>query len=888
MPGQRIRWLVPEVVQTSAMDCGPASLKAVLEGFGVRVSYGRLREACQTSVDGTSIDTIEDLLLDLGFEAEQVMLPPDHLFLEEAHALPAVVLVRRPSGAAHFSVVWRRFGSLIQVMDPAVGRRWVRRKDFVRDLFVHTQPVPEADWMEWARSEDFRAPLRRRITALGGSKQEIHRILENAFQGGDWRSVAVLDAVTRFVAALVGSRALRRGRESVGLLKETLRTELEAPGTAKRTVPESFWSVFPSPGKDDEVLMRGSVLVRILGWNEAGGEVDLDHVPQEVKAALKEQPSRPVRELARLVFRGGGFPSVAIVAALAFAAVSMVFEGLLFRGFIDGGRLLGLEGQRAGAIFALVVLLAVRVGLKAPVVAMALRLGRRLEIRLRVAFFEKVPRLPDRYFRSRLRSDMAERAHMIHALHGIPILWTQIAEVVFLLVALTTGMIWLDPESFLKIIAMAAISVMAPAMVQGFLTERDLSVRTHAGGLTRFSLDALLGLFPVRCHGAQRAVARNHEALVVDWSVARRSLLVAGVLAETLLSLVGYGLMVWLVWGRLLNGGRPGTVLLLVYWGLRIPALGIRLAALLRQWPARRNIFMRLHEVLEAPDEAEARIDPGDEHLVGVASGFEIEMSGVEVCAGGRTLLEDVDFSVEPGSHIAVVGRSGVGKSTLVGLLLGWYTPSRGRFQIDGREVDSGSLARIRQRIAWIDPEVRLWNRDLLGNLCYGVREPRGVVDVIKRCGLFPVLEERTLGLQTPLGEGGMLVSGGEGQRIRLARAMLREDVRMVILDEAFRGLHRSERQRLLAEARKRWAEATLIFVTHDITESLEFDRVVVLDMGRIVQDDTPEKLVADGDGAFSRMLKAQRRADREVWRGPGWRRICLDEGTFQEKANVG
>ncbi len=95
MPPPGIRWLVPEAVQASAMDCGPASLKAILEGFGVNVSYGRLREACQTSVDGTSIDTIEDLLNDLGFEAEQVMLPPDHLLLEEANALPALVLVRK-------------------------------------------------------------------------------------------------------------------------------------------------------------------------------------------------------------------------------------------------------------------------------------------------------------------------------------------------------------------------------------------------------------------------------------------------------------------------------------------------------------------------------------------------------------------------------------------------------------------------------------------------------------------------------------------------------------------------------------------------------------------------------------------------------------------------
>ena len=78
-PSPRRRLLMSEVVQTSAMDCGPAALKCLLEGFGIAVSYGRLREACQTDVDGTSIDTLEEVAVQLGLEAEQVMLPVDHV-----------------------------------------------------------------------------------------------------------------------------------------------------------------------------------------------------------------------------------------------------------------------------------------------------------------------------------------------------------------------------------------------------------------------------------------------------------------------------------------------------------------------------------------------------------------------------------------------------------------------------------------------------------------------------------------------------------------------------------------------------------------------------------------------------------------------------------------
>ena len=86
----RRRWLATEVVQTSAMDCGPAALKCLLEGFRIPVSYGRLREACQTDVDGTSIDTIEVVANALGVSAEQVMIPIEHLFLESAANLDSI------------------------------------------------------------------------------------------------------------------------------------------------------------------------------------------------------------------------------------------------------------------------------------------------------------------------------------------------------------------------------------------------------------------------------------------------------------------------------------------------------------------------------------------------------------------------------------------------------------------------------------------------------------------------------------------------------------------------------------------------------------------------------------------------------------------------------
>ena len=106
----RQRFLVAEVIQTSAIDCGPASLKALLDGFHIPTSYGRLREACQTDVDGTSIDTIEVVAEQLGLDARQILIPLDHVLLNEASTLPAIAVVRGANGTAHFIVAWRRHG----------------------------------------------------------------------------------------------------------------------------------------------------------------------------------------------------------------------------------------------------------------------------------------------------------------------------------------------------------------------------------------------------------------------------------------------------------------------------------------------------------------------------------------------------------------------------------------------------------------------------------------------------------------------------------------------------------------------------------------------------------------------------------------------------------
>ena len=166
-------------------------------------------------------------------------------------------------------------------------------------------------------------------------------------------------------------------------------------------------------------------------------------------------------------------------------------------------------------------------------------------------------------------------------------------------------------------------------------------------------------------------------------------------------------------------------------------------------------------------------------------------------------------------------------------------------------------------------------------NLTYGSDSnvSEAVGSATELAGLRSVLEKLPDGLQTALGEGGALVSGGEGQRVRLGWAILRPDVRLAILDEPFRGLERQHRQELLARCRELWKEATLFCITHDLAMTRTFDRVVVLDRGRVVEDGSPTELAERPGSRYGAMMEAERAMGQELWSNTQWRRLRLERG---------
>jgi ATP-binding cassette subfamily B protein len=877
------RLLAPEVVQTSNMDCGPAALKCLLEGHGIPASYGRLREACQTGVDGTSIDALEESACRLGLAAEQVMIPLEHVFLPEARALPALLVVRQPDGALHFVVAWRRLGPWVQVMDPALGRRWVRWRDFSATLFRHELPVAARDWREWGESSDFLDPLRGRMGALGVAPAAVERLVGRALAYPGWFGLAALDAATRLSDAVARAGGIRR-QEAAGLLEGLYERTCASPDDIFALLPPAYWSAVPAPEAGKGMLAaRGAVLVRVHGRAAVAppGAADAQDLQPELAAALAERPAGAVRALWGMLREDGLLAPLAVLGASLIAAGATLVETLLFRGIFELGGQLRLPSQRLQAAGALLIFCAIMLMLRVPVATEGLRLGRHLEARLRMKLLQKLPLLPDRYFHSRPISDMADRCHAIQAVRQLPQMGLQAVQGLAELALTLLGVALIAPASAPLACAIALVAAALPLALQPVLGERDLRARSQGAALNSFYLDALLGLAPIRAHNAQQAVRRQHDALLVEWVRSSRALARVALLGDAGQSLACLALAGTLLVSHFLDARAiTGADLLLVYWTLKLPGLGRQLAGLAQRYPGQRNTVLRLMEPLSAPTDAPTEAPPDAAPAEAQPSGVQIDIAGGDVRAAGHVILDELDLHIAPGEHVAVVGLSGAGKSSLIGLLLGWHRLGHGTLAVDGALLDGAGLAQLRRQTAWVDPAVQVWNRSLLHNLRYSSEDEalERIGPALDAAALRQVLEQLPQGLQGWLGEGGALLSGGEGQRVRLARALVQPGVRLALLDEPFRGLDRGQRARLMTETRRWWRDATLLCVTHDVSETLGFGRVLVVEDGRIVEDGNPAALAA-GATRYRALLDAEDAVRTRMWNGAHWRRIEMAGG---------
>ncbi|AOS97860.1 Lipid A export ATP-binding/permease protein MsbA [Microbulbifer aggregans] len=263
-----------------------------------------------------------------------------------------------------------------------------------------------------------------------------------------------------------------------------------------------------------------------------------------------------------------------------------------------------------------------------------------------------------------------------------------------------------------------------------------------------------------------------------------------------------------------------------------------------------------IFEVFDAPKEPAGGTLALPEPVRGAVT---FEHLGFRYDPDAPAVLSDIDFSVEPGQTVALVGASGSGKTTLVSLLSRFYEPTQGRILIDGVDIAEVPLPDVRRQISMVSQSIVLFNDTVYRNIAYGElagASPEAVRHAVELAHAAEFVDELPQGLDTVLGDNAQMLSGGQRQRLAIARALLK-DAPILILDEATSALdNESERhiQAALAEVMK---NRTTFVIAHRLSTIESADRILVMDQGRIIESGNHETLLASG-GRYAALLQQQ------------------------------
>jgi subfamily B ATP-binding cassette protein MsbA len=267
---------------------------------------------------------------------------------------------------------------------------------------------------------------------------------------------------------------------------------------------------------------------------------------------------------------------------------------------------------------------------------------------------------------------------------------------------------------------------------------------------------------------------------------------------------------------------------------------------------------IRIYEVLDAvPSIAEK---PGAVEMRGLAQG--IEFNGVHFAYDKKKVINNVSFKVSKGEVVAVVGPSGAGKTTLLDLLPRFYDPQQGSILIDGRDTRDFSIVSLRSNIGIVSQETILFNDTIKANISYG--QPQAsfeqVIAAATQACAHDFIMRFPKGYDTVIGDRGMMISGGERQRLAIARALLKNPP-ILILDEATSQLD-AESERLVQQAIDRLISGrTVLLIAHRLSTVRHADRIIALENGRIVEIGTHEELIKN-TGLYNRLCRMQELAE--------------------------
>lgn len=487
-------------------------------------------------------------------------------------------------------------------------------------------------------------------------------------------------------------------------------------------------------------------------------------------------------------------------------------------------------------------------------------MSRLIEYDLRKVIFAHYERLHLAFYRKNSTGDLmariSEDVNKVRNYLGPAILYG--INLITLFALSIYSMLAVNVELTLYVLAPLPILSLSIYYVSNLINKRSEVIQRKLAGLNSTAQEVYSGIRVVKAYVQEKQMGKHFQEQSEDYR--ESSLALARVDAyffPLMLLLIGISTVITVLVGglKVVQGEvTPGNIAEFVIYVnmLTWPVTAIGwIASLIQQAEAsqkRINEFLNTEPAIKSPVTENI---PLKGNIVFDKVTFKYPDTGV-------LALSDLSFSIKAGQKLAIIGKTGSGKTTIADLLVRMYDTTEGQIQIDGKNIQNHDTANLRKRIGYVPQDVFLFSDTIANNITFGSPDAsRDEVEAFAEyASICEEIQSLSNGFDTLVGERGVTLSGGQKQRVSIARALIKQPD-ILILDDCLSAVDTKTEKTILNYFNETLASKTVIIITHRIYSLLEFDKIIVLDNGKIVASGTHAELLQQG-GYYAELYERQ------------------------------